>query len=66
MIIEADCENNEVNVIHSFFLLDSLRQFCCWGQSYKAFYARNLRKASVFVRGKPFQPSVMFVGKASS
>ncbi len=40
-----------------------------WGQTYKTFYGRNLQnsvKARVLVPGKPFQPSLMFVGKAKS
>ncbi len=38
-----------------------------WGQCYKTFYVRNLRIfiiARVFVPGRPFQPSHMFVSKA--
>jgi hypothetical protein len=38
-------------------------------QFYKTFYGHNLQvfvKAIVFVPGKPFQPSPMFVGKAMS
>ncbi len=36
------------------------------GQSYETFYGRNLQifVARVFVPGKPFQPCLMFVGKA--
>ncbi len=40
-----------------------------WGLYYKTFYGRNLRifvKARVFVPGKHFQPSIMFVGEARS
>jgi hypothetical protein len=40
-----------------------------WVQCYKPFYVCKLRmfvKAGVFVPGKPFQPSLMFVDKASS
>jgi hypothetical protein len=36
-----------------------------FGQSYKTFYDRNLRILIIsFVPGKPFQPSLMFVGEA--
>ncbi len=38
-----------------------------WGQCYKKFYGHKLRLsyyARTFVPGKPFQPSLMFVGKA--
>ncbi len=37
------------------------------GLSYKTFYGRNLRIfviSRVFAPGKPFQPSLIFVGKA--
>ncbi len=37
------------------------------GQYYKTFYASNLQIlviTRVFVSGKPFQPSLMFAGKA--
>jgi hypothetical protein len=38
------------------------------GQCYKAFYSHKLRLfiMRVFVPGKPFQPSIMFAGKARS
>ncbi len=36
-------------------------------QCYETFYVYDLRvKARVFIPGKPFQPSLMFVGKAKS
>jgi hypothetical protein len=38
-----------------------------WGRCNKTFYNRNLRifvKARAFDPGEPFQPSLMFVGKA--
>jgi hypothetical protein len=42
----------------------SVKKICNYrGQNYKGFYGRNL-KARVFVPDKPFQPSLMFVGKA--
>jgi hypothetical protein len=40
-----------------------------WGQCYKTFFVRNLRifvKVRVFVHGKPFQPSLIFAGKAEA
>jgi hypothetical protein len=40
-----------------------------WCQSYKTFYGRNLQifnNKLVFVPGKPFQPSLMFVGKTGA
>ncbi len=36
-----------------------------WGLYYKTFYCRNLR-IFVFVLVKPFQPSLMFAGKAGA
>ncbi len=36
-----------------------------WVQRYKTFYVHNLRIHN-FVPAKPFQPSLMFVGKAKS
>jgi hypothetical protein len=37
------------------------------GQSYKTFYGRNFRIFVIsYCNGKPFQPSLMFVGKARS
>jgi hypothetical protein len=37
-----------------------------WGLYYKTVYGRNLRIfLIVFFLGKPFQPSLMFVGKAT-
>jgi hypothetical protein len=36
-------------------------------QCYKPLYVRNLRMfVKVFVQGRPFQPSLMFLGKATS
>jgi hypothetical protein len=41
-----------------------------WGLYYKTFYGRNLQifsnKPGLFVAGKPFQASLMFVGEARS
>jgi hypothetical protein len=44
---------------------DAFRQLGGLGQCYTTFHGRNLRfgqKASVFVPGKPSQPSIMFAG----
>jgi hypothetical protein len=43
--------------------------FLSWGKCYKTFYGRNLRffkYARQFLLGKPFQTSLIFVGKARS
>ncbi len=40
-----------------------IRNDTSWTQCYKTFYSRNLR---IFVRHKPFLPSLMFVGKAGA
>ncbi len=51
----------------SKFTLKQFYEIDPWGQCYKTFYGRNLRLlliARAFVTGKPFQPSLMFGGKA--
>jgi hypothetical protein len=45
--------------------LMSFMKLACWGQSYKKFTA-VIYGARVRVPGKPFEPSIMFAGKAHS
>ncbi len=60
-----------------FYKLNSFSiNYCCqeieWrfpfigGLYYNTFYGRNLQIFVVFVHGKPFQPSLMFVGEVRS